>query len=68
MEIKQTINSSRKRWSLGILKAIRHAKIMTKNPEDTRSTYHIRGALRMPAFYAHAISFIESDIGRKIYD
>ncbi len=68
MEIKQTISLSRKRWSFGMLKAIRHAKIMTKNPEDTRSAYHIRGALRMPAFYTHAISFIESDIGRKIYN
>lgn len=62
------INPSREKWSFKIIKAIRHGKMMARNPEDTRQVYHIRDALRMPAFYKQAAEFLQSPMGQKIYD
>lgn len=62
------IDARRKKYRFNIIKAVRHAKIMKANPEDTRQVYHIRDALRTPAFYRHAVDFLTSPMGQKIYD
>lgn len=62
------IDESRDKWSFKIMKAVRHAKIMAKNPEDTRQVYYIRDALRLPVFYQHAVKFLQSPMGQEIYE